>query len=77
MLQHCCLRGQATYPRLSSEREGLARLARGPTNMTSEPMRDPIPELSLACELQRDWARTATVPEVVDNVLTSRLRKGL
>jgi hypothetical protein len=28
--------------------------------------------VSLACELQRDWARTNTVPEVVDIVLTSR-----
>jgi nicotinamidase-related amidase len=37
----------------------------------------PIGWVSLACELQRDWARTATAPEVVDIVLTSRLRKGL
>jgi nicotinamidase-related amidase len=37
----------------------------------------PIGWVSLACELQRDWARTATVAEVVDIVLTSRLRKGL
>jgi nicotinamidase-related amidase len=37
----------------------------------------PIGWVSLACELQRDWARTDTVAEVVDIVLTSRLRKGL
>jgi nicotinamidase-related amidase len=37
----------------------------------------PIGWVSLACELQRDWARATTVPEVVDIVLTSRLRKGL
>jgi len=37
----------------------------------------PIGWVSLACELQRDWARTGTVAEVVDIVLTSRLRKGL
>jgi nicotinamidase-related amidase len=37
----------------------------------------PIGWVSLACELQRDWARTDTVPEVVDIVLTSRLSKGL
>jgi hypothetical protein len=37
----------------------------------------PISWVSLACELQRDWARTDTVPEVVDIVLTSRLLKGL
>jgi nicotinamidase-related amidase len=36
----------------------------------------PISWVSLACELQRDWARTDTVPAVVDIVLTSRLLKG-
>lgn len=33
----------------------------------------PISWVSLACELQRDWARSETVPDVVDIVLTSRL----
>jgi nicotinamidase-related amidase len=33
----------------------------------------PISWVSLACELQRDWARVETVPDVVDIVLTSRL----
>jgi hypothetical protein len=37
----------------------------------------PITWVSLACEHQRDWARTETVADVVDIVLTSRLRKGL
>ena len=37
----------------------------------------PIGWVSLACELQRDWARADTVPEVVDIVLTSRLTRGL
>jgi nicotinamidase-related amidase len=37
----------------------------------------PIGWVSLACELQRDWARVETVPEVVEIVLTSRLLKGL
>jgi nicotinamidase-related amidase len=37
----------------------------------------PIGWVSLACELQRDWARTDTVPDVVDIVLTSRLLKGV
>jgi nicotinamidase-related amidase len=36
----------------------------------------PISWVSLACELQRDWARTETVPDVVDIVLTSRLLKA-
>jgi nicotinamidase-related amidase len=33
----------------------------------------PISWVALASELQRDWTRTDTVPEVVDIVLTSRL----
>jgi nicotinamidase-related amidase len=36
----------------------------------------PVSWVSLACELQRDWARVETVPDVVDIVLTSRLLKG-
>jgi len=37
----------------------------------------PVSWVSLSGELQRDWARTKTVPAVVDIVLTSRLLKGL
>ena len=33
----------------------------------------PVSWVSLACELQRDWARTDTVPDIVDIVLTTRL----
>jgi len=33
----------------------------------------PISWMSLACELQRDWARLETVGDVVDIVITSRL----
>ncbi|HWD56525.1 MAG TPA: hydrolase [Acidimicrobiales bacterium] len=36
----------------------------------------PIGWVSLACELQRDWARLETVPDVVDIVLTTRLQKS-
>jgi len=35
----------------------------------------PISWVSLACELQRDWARVETVPDVVDIGLTTRLLK--
>ncbi len=35
----------------------------------------PIGWVSLACELQRDWGRQETVPEVVEIVLTDRLLK--
>ena len=33
----------------------------------------PITWISLACELQRDWARQETVPGVVEIVLSERL----
>jgi len=35
----------------------------------------PIGWVSLACELQRDWARTDTVPEIVEVVINERLTK--
>jgi nicotinamidase-related amidase len=35
----------------------------------------PISWVSLACELQRDWARMETVPQIVQIVLTDRLLK--
>src|ERR1700744_2101067 len=35
----------------------------------------PVSWVSLACELQRDWGRTETVPAIVDIVLPSRLTK--
>jgi len=35
----------------------------------------PISWVSLACELQRDWNRQATVPQLVEIVLTERLLK--
>ena len=33
----------------------------------------PISWVSLACELQRDWARLETVPGIVEIVITDRL----
>ena len=36
----------------------------------------PISWVSLACELQRDWARPETIADVQDIVLVSRLLKG-
>ena len=52
-----------------AHRAGLERIVRAGAQ--------PIGWVSLACELQRDWARTETVPDIVDIVLTSRLLKGL
>ena len=50
-----------------AHRAGLARILQAGAQ--------PISWVSLACELQRDWARVATVPDVVDVVLTTRLLK--
>ena len=36
----------------------------------------PIGWVALACELQRDWAREETVPDVVEIVLTERLLRA-
>jgi nicotinamidase-related amidase len=48
-----------------AHRAGLERIVRAGAR--------PISWVSLACELQRDWARIDTVPDVVDIVLTTRL----
>src|SRR3984957_670865 len=51
-----------------AHRAGLERIVRAGAQ--------PISWVSLACELQRDWARAETVPDVVDIVLTTRLLKS-
>ena len=51
-----------------AHRAGLERVVRAGAQ--------PISWVSLACELQRDWARVETVPDVVDIVLTTRLLKA-
>lgn len=53
---------------LEAHRAGLQRIVQAGAQ--------PISWVSLACELQRDWARTETVPDVIDIVLTSRLLKS-
>ena len=54
---------------LEAHRGGLERVVQAGAQ--------PISWVSLACELQRDWGRLATVPEIVDIVLTSRLLAGV
>ena len=54
---------------LEAHRAGLERIVQAGAQ--------PISWVSLACELQRDWARLDTVPDVVDIVLTSRLLAGV
>ena len=50
---------------LEAHRAGLERVVQAGAQ--------PIGWVSLACELQRDWARLETVPAVVDIVLADRL----
>jgi nicotinamidase-related amidase len=52
-----------------SHRVGLERIVQAGAQ--------PISWVMLAGELQRDWARLATVPEFMDIVLTSRLELGI
>jgi isochorismate hydrolase len=52
-----------------SHRSGLERVVQAGSQ--------PIGWVSLAYELQRDWARTEIVNDIVDIVLASRLLKGL
>jgi nicotinamidase-related amidase len=54
---------------LEAHRAGLERIVQAGAQ--------PISWVSLACELQRDWGRAQTVPDVVDIVLTSRLLAGV
>jgi len=50
-----------------AHRAGLERVAQAGAQ--------PVSWVSLACELQRDWARQDTVDAVIEIVLTDRLRK--
>jgi nicotinamidase-related amidase len=52
---------------LEAHRAGLERVIQAGAQ--------PISWVSLACELQRDWARLETVPAIVEIVLTDRLLK--
>ena len=63
------LRDAARGTSLEAHRTGLERIVQGGGQ--------PISWVSLACELQRDWARLETVPEIVDVVLTTRLLAGV
>ena len=54
---------------VEAHRAGLQRIV--------EAGAQPISWVSLAGELQRDWARKKTVPAVVDIMITSRFAKGI
>jgi nicotinamidase-related amidase len=54
---------------VEAHRAGLERIV--------EAGAQPISWVSLAGELQRDWARKKTVPAVIDIMITSRFAKGI
>ena len=54
---------------LEAHRAGLERIVQAGAQ--------PISWVSLAGELQRDWARKKTVPAVIDIMITSRFAKGI
>jgi nicotinamidase-related amidase len=51
-----------------AHRAGLDRVVQGAG-------RQPMSWVSLACELQRDWAWQETIPAIFEIVLTDRLQK--
>src|ERR1700735_2555439 len=55
-------------PSREAHRAGLERVVQAGAR--------PVSWVSLACELQRDWARLETVPAIVEIVLTDRLLEG-
>ena len=59
---------------LSSDRRNLGR-GQPRLERVIQAGGEPISWVSLACELQRNWARQDTVADVVEIVLTDRLRK--
>jgi nicotinamidase-related amidase len=77
-----------TFPALDAMREGYevypvvdaiggtsAEAHRAGIERTVQAGGKPIGWVSLACELQRDWARMETVPQIVEIVINERLTK--
>jgi nicotinamidase-related amidase len=67
--------GYEAYPVVDAIGGTSAEAHRAGLERVTQAGGQPISWVSLACELQRDWARQATVAAVVEIVLTDRLRK--
>jgi nicotinamidase-related amidase len=67
--------GYEAYPVVDAIGGTSAEAHRAGLERVTQAGGQPISWVSLACELQRDWARQATVADVVQIVLTDRLRK--
>ena len=66
-------RGLRGLSRRGRDRRHVARGAPRRLERVIQAGAQPISWVSLACELQRDWARLETVPAIVEIVLTDRL----
>jgi Isochorismatase family len=67
--------GYEAYPVVDAVGGTSAEAHRAGLERVAQAGGQPISWVSLACELQRDWARQDTVADVVEIVLTDRLRK--
>jgi nicotinamidase-related amidase len=67
--------GYEVYPVVDAVAGTSAEAHRAGLDRVRQAGGQPISWVSLACELQRDWARQDTVAEIVEIVLTDRLLK--
>ena len=67
--------GYEVYPVVDAIAGTSAEAHRAGLERVTQAGGQPISWVSLACELQRDWARQETVPEIYELVLTDRLLK--
>jgi hypothetical protein len=69
------MEGYDVYPVVDAIAGTAAEAPRAGLELVTPPGGHPVSWVSLACELQRDWARQETVEAVVQIVLTERLLK--
>jgi nicotinamidase-related amidase len=67
--------GYEVYPVIDAIGGTSPEAHRAGIDRTVQAGAQPIGWVSLACELQRDWARTETVPQIVEIVINERLTK--
>jgi nicotinamidase-related amidase len=67
--------GYEVYPVVDAVGGTSAEAHRAGLDRINQAGAQPISWVSLACELQRDWARLETVPDIIEIVLTDRLLK--
>src|ERR1700690_2605502 len=68
--------GYEVYPVVDAIGGTSAEAHRAGIDRTVQAGAKPISWVSLACELQRDWARVETVPQIVEIVINERLMQG-